>query len=598
MAGIALSFVGAVHAEPLRAAARARLAIGQGVQVIVEYDVAATDRALGQERQRRGLLLDDAALRAQRLQNYAAIKGAADVGVAGADATRLRDYPGLPLALWRISSPAALARLQAAGIRAVHEDRMLRANSVSDLPFIHQPEAAAEGATGAGTIMAVIDGGLGSNYLAFADFGTCTAVNVPASTCRFRFNRNYYTGAQASHETLHGTNVSAIALGVAPGARLAMYNVFGWLFDSATQTYVSGAFTSDVLDALNHVLVNYNATSFNVVAVNLSLGDDAANTSACTGSAFAGAIASLANIGIATVVAAGNSGAKNGLADPACAPRAVSVGAVYSAAYGSVSWGAPASCGESGAPDRVACFSQSASYLTLLAPGLFVDAPDTGFQQSGTSQAAPHVTGALAVLHARYAREPMTQTVQRLRDTGTAVADALAGGRLTPRMDLLSALHEAARLDLAVNGPSSAVSGQTGTFALGIANPGTLIGTGVTAQLNLPAGTTIVSVSSGCVISGAVVTCTAGTLAIGATASFTVQVRWGFTGMVNGSAVLRSDQINASNSQQVDLGASPPDSIGDAPLPWWANVLLAAALLAGLGRAQRAIPASAPVAPR
>jgi hypothetical protein len=577
-------------AAPLGAAALARLSSGRGEQVIVEYDVAAIDRTLGQQRQRRGLLVDDGALRAQRVQNYAAIKAAAEARAAGADSTRLRDYAGLPLAFWRINTPAALARLQATpGVRAVHEDRMLRVNSVSDLSFIHQPEVVAEGATGAGTVVAIIDGGLGNSYLSFSDFGPCTAVNFPASTCRVRYNHNYYTGAQASHETLHGTNVSAIALGVAPGTKLAMYNVFGWFFDPGTQSNVSGAFTSDILDALNNVLTSFNASSFNVVAVNMSLGDEAANATACTGSAFASAIAALANVGIATVAAAGNSGAKSGLADPACAPRAVSVGAVYSAAHSPTLWGGPGSCAETGAPDLVACFSQSASYLTVLAPGLFVDAPNASFQQSGTSQAAPHVTGALAVLHARYALEPMTQSVQRLRDTGSPVADALAAGRVTPRMDLLAALHEAVRLDLSASGPTWAVSGQTGTFVLGVANQGTLIGTGISTLLSLPAGTTIVSVSAGCAINGSVVTCTAGNLAVGSSATFTVQVRWSFTGAVSGSVVVRSDQINASSIQQVALDGSGTGSIGDAPLPLWANALLAAGLLAGLHRAQRGL---------
>ncbi len=231
--------------------------------------------------------------------------------------------------------------------------------------------------------------------------------------------------------------------------------------------------------------------------------------------------------------------------------------------------------------DKVACFSQSAGYLTVLAPGLFVDAPNAGFEQSGTSQAAPHVTGALAVLRARYPQEPLSQSVQRLRDTGQTDADALAGGRVVPRMDLLAALHEAVRLDLSADGPTGAVSGQTGSFLLTVTNNGLLMGTGLSVRLSLPAGTTVLAMSAGCTAAGAVVTCSQSGLAPGASASFTVQVRWNYTGPVTGSAALLADQINASPSQQLALDTAA-DSSGDAPLPLWAELLLALALLAGL----------------
>lgn len=575
---------------PLRPAARARLAAGQSLQVVVEFETRAIDQAAAQERTRRRLSRDDAAVRAQRVQGYANIKTGVEAAAAGADAARLRDYPGLPLALWRVDSPAALARLQShPGVRAVHEDRLLQVNSVSDLAFIHQPEVVAEGAAGAGTVVAVIDGGLVSNYTSYSDFGTCTDINQPTTTCRVLYLKNYNSGTNASHEAAHGTNVSAIALGVAPGAKLAMYNVFGWFFDPATQAFVSGARTSDIVAAIGDVVSRFNASTYNVAAVNMSLGDASAHATTCTDSAFASAIAQLNNLGIAAVVAAGNSGAKNGLADPACAPAVVSVGAVYSQSHGGVLWSPPASCTESGVADQVACFSQSADYLTVLAPGLFVDAPDASFELSGTSQAAPHVAGALAILRARYPAEPLSQSVQRMRDTGHVDADALAGGRATPRLDLLAALHEAARLDLSATGPVQAVNGQTGNFELSVKNTGALTGTGLSVRLSLPAGTTVLSMSAGCTVAGTVVTCTQASLAPGGTAAFSVQVLWNYSGAVAGSVQLLSDQLNSSSSQQLVLGpAASPGAYGDAPLPLWAELLLAMVLLAGLLRAERA----------
>jgi MYXO-CTERM domain-containing protein/uncharacterized repeat protein (TIGR01451 family) len=147
-----------------------------------------------------------------------------------------------------------------------------------------------------------------------------------------------------------------------------------------------------------------------------------------------------------------------------------------------------------------------------------------------------------------------------------------------------AALHVAARLDLSSIGPTDAVSGQTGSFVLTATNSGLLIGTNLSLQLSLPAGTTVLGTSPGCTVAGALVTCTHESLAPGASASFTVQVRWNYTGPVTGSAVLLADQINASSSQLLALGGAEDDVSGDAPLPLWAIGLLALAMLPALRR--------------
>ncbi len=58
-----------------------------------------------------------------------------------------------------------------------------------------------------------------------------------------------------------------------------------------------------------------------------------------------------------------------------------------------------------------------------------------------------------------------------------------------------------------------------------------------------------------------------------------------YNGAVGATATLLADQTNASSSQQVAFGAA--GSSGDAPLPWWADLLLALALLVGLRRLDR-----------
>jgi hypothetical protein len=73
----------------------------------------------------------------------------------------------------------------------------------------------------------------------------------------------------------------------------------------------------------------------------------------------------------------------------------------------------------------------------MLAPGVGVTAAGTLF--SGTSQAAPHVSGAVAVLRSAFASEPTEETVRRLVASGAQVTDPWTN--LTkPRLDLPAAL--------------------------------------------------------------------------------------------------------------------------------------------------------------
>lgn len=561
-------------AAPLGANARAALAAGKPVSVLVEYDSSAADRSIAMSRAARHLMRDDADLSLQRQRAYGALKSSAEPSLIAQGAVKERDYAHLPLTLWRIASLTALSRLeQLPPIKMVHENTLLRPVSVSDLGFISQPQAAAEGGTGAGTTIAVIDGGLGSNYLNFSDFGTCTDVGQPAATCRVVYDQDFYTGTAASTETVHGTNVSAIALGVATQAKLAMFDVFSG----------ASAKSSDVLSAIDSS-ISLQAT-YNIVAINMSLGDGTSNPSQCTSSVYRSAAASAAAAGITLVAAAGNSGSKSGLGNPACTPGVVSVGAVYDAGYGTIEWDASAdaegACTDVSAADLVTCFSQSAGYLTVLAPGTFVDAPNSSFQQSGTSQATPHISGSIAVLRARYPAEPLAQTVQRLQTTGPQDIDP-ANGMASHRLNLLAAVNQGTALSLSGTGTSTAVLGAKATYTLTASNAGPLIATNVRIVNTLPAGAQFVSASSGCSFASGTVTCSAADLAADANITFTITVLWTSSGPVYDAFGLTADQTNTAPASQQRLvfgvATSGMDDGSDAPMPLWAQALLASLL--------------------
>ena len=284
-------------------------------------------------------------------------------------------------------------------------------------PLINQPAAAAAGKLGTGTTVAVLDTGVDYTRAAFG----CSAVGVPA-TCKVAVARDFATDDAALDSVGHGTNVAGIVLAVAPGARVLALDVF----DGAT------ASSATILAAYNWVL--QNRATYNVAAVNLSLGGGRATTT-CATDALAVAFQAGRNAGLITTVASGNDAAIDATSWPACAPAAVSVGAVYDANVGGLAF---ARCSDTtSAADMVACFSNSASFLTLLAPGALIDA--AGYRMAGTSQAAPHVAGAVAVLRAAVPAETGDQLVTRLISGGKIVVDARSR-RGTPRLDVYGAL--------------------------------------------------------------------------------------------------------------------------------------------------------------
>ncbi|MCH7335891.1 S8 family serine peptidase [Acinetobacter sp. NIPH 2699] len=345
----------------------------------------------------------------------------------------LREFNGLPLGLYRIQDRETLAKvLNDPSVKGVYPNRKNAPTTMQSLPLINQPQAVTNGFTGEGTSVVVIDTGVNYKH---ADFG-CTAVNTPASTCRVIYSFDSAPDDNSLDDDGHGSNVSAIVAKVATKTKIIGIDAFRKVRSQGQ--WASTAYDSDILAGINWA-VN-NAQSYNIKAVNLSLGVAGVKyTSECQNSSYATAFANARAAGVVPVVASGNDAFADGISSPACVAGAVRVGAVYDTNIGGVSWGNPVKCSDpTTAADKVTCFSNGGSLITLLAPGAMITAG--GDTQGGTSQAAPHVAGAIALLRANgvSSTETIDQTINRLKVTGQPIKDTRTG-LVFPRIDVFAA---------------------------------------------------------------------------------------------------------------------------------------------------------------
>ncbi|MDH2593013.1 S8 family peptidase [Acinetobacter nosocomialis] len=388
------------------------LVTNESNDLIVEYNIPSESVATGLER-----------------RNYIAankknIQSRFDRGVG---VQVLRDYNNLPIAFYRISNKEALVDLlNDPNVKAVYPNRINQATTMESLPLINQPQANTKGFNGTGSSVAVLDTGV--NYL-HSDFG-CTAVNSPSSTCRVVYAFDSAPDDGSLDDNGHGSNVSAIVSKVATKTKIIGIDVFR----------SGSAYDSDILAGINWA-VN-NAKTYNIKAINLSLGIPGVKyKSECSNSSYATAFANARAAGVVPVVASGNDAFPDGISSPACVAGAVRVGAVYDSNIGGVSWGNPVKCSDpTTAADKVACFSNGGSLVTLLAPGAMITAG--GYTMGGTSQATPHVAGAIALLRANSVTptETIDQTINRLKTTGKPITDSRTG-LVFPRIDLLAATN-------------------------------------------------------------------------------------------------------------------------------------------------------------
>jgi len=365
----------------------------------------------------------------------------------------------------------------------IQEDRLSAPTLAESVPLIRGNAAWAAGYTGNGWSVAVLDTGvdkthpfLSGKVISEACYSTTNIFNGSTSVCPGGVPASTATGSGVNctfsiEGCKHGTHVAGIAAGlgstfsgVARGANVIAIQVFS-RFDSVSNcgsdSPCARSYDSDRIRALQQVYTL--RSTYNVAAINMSIGGGRYYTqSACdTASGSEKAIIDLLrSVGIAAVISSGNNGYTDSASAPGCLSSAVIVGATFDApGYGNNcdGWN-----GGLSSVDEVACFSNSASFLDLLAPGIWINSsvPGGSFENfQGTSMAAPHVAGCWAVLKHASPNATVDQIEQVLKSTGVPVQDWRTG-LIKPRIDCKAAL------DSLLGSGSSAPNLTISTFAV------------------------------------------------------------------------------------------------------------------------------------
>ncbi len=418
--------------------------------------------------------------------------------LAGYNIHNVKQFPYIPyMALW--VDEAGLRALQDdPTVTTIYEDRLSAPMTSDSAPIINAHNANNLGYRGQGQTVAVLDTGvqrlhpdLSGKVVSEACYSTTNIFNQSTTLCPNGSSSQTGTNAASPPPNFvsgfdHGTHVAGIVAGVAPQATIIAVQVFSRYSDIAgappgifTPCANSGrpspctfSYTSDQILGLQRVFALRN--NYNIAAVNMSLGGGA-YVSNCDSldAALTTTILNLRTVGITTVISAGNSSYRSSISAPACISHAVSVG-------GTTSTPGPAT------PDLVGDYSNAASIMTLWAPGGWIRAavPTTTTSCSpgvaptnnrcykqGTSMAAPHVAGALAVMRSAVPNATANQLISAMTSTGPTVTDQRPGGFISKRrLDVYAATCQLAGCDQ--DDFRTLTLGQSLNGTLGVGNDG------------------------------------------------------------------------------------------------------------------------------
>jgi hypothetical protein len=369
-----------------------------------------------------------------------------DLARTGRKPHKYHAYEYVPYMAMTVDHATLTALLASSHAVTVHEDIALAAETNWGIARIGAEQLHTEGITGYGYTVAVLDTGCDKTHPYLAGAVASEACyssgdssqgisslcpggvtqstapgsampyggNCPAGACA---NGTHVAGIVAGRNGVAGQGAApgSPGPGVAPGARILAIQVYS-RFDSELYCGTGSspcvlAFYSDILKGLERVYALKD--TYSIVAANLSLseGKHGAN---CDGNPLKPLIDGLWAAGTATVVSTGNEGHCGYIGAPSCVSTAISVGGTDS-------------------NDLVGAYSNSASFMSLFAPGSSIDssipvADGGGYATwTGTGRASAHVAGAFALLKEAVPTATAAAILNALTSTGVNVTDSKCG---------------------------------------------------------------------------------------------------------------------------------------------------------------------------
>jgi len=362
--------------------------------------------------------------------------------VTGLNGDSVKRFMFIPFMALDVDPAGLEYLLRTPAVISIEEDVALPPHLAESTPRVRATNAWAAGYSGSGQTVAILDTGvdkahsfLSGKVVSEACYSTTSGPSTSVCPGGVASSTASGSGVPCSSSTNgcnHGTHVAGITAGkgtsfsgVARDANVIAVQVFSRFAASADCSPNSApcvkSYVSDQILGLERVYAL--RTSFTISSVNMSLGGGRFTSNCDSSAGQKAAIDSLRAAGIATVISSGNDSYKDAISSPACISTAVSVGSTLDTA------------------ETVSTFSNSASFLRLLAPGQVINSsvPGGTFSNlSGTSMAAPHVTGAFAVLRQKCPAATIDEMISALTSTGLGITDS--NGISKPRINVEAAL--------------------------------------------------------------------------------------------------------------------------------------------------------------
>jgi len=374
--------------------------------------------------------------------------------------TNVKRFEFVPYLAIEVDNAALSELFNDPDVSSIQEDVPVPPNLNQSIPFINADDVHNQGFKGAGVKVAILDTGVRKTHQ-FLDSGKVVSEACYSTAAT---NSNYYAwstcpgGASSSTAVgsgvncstswtsgcSHGTHVAGIAAGyggnatyaktgVAPSARVIAIKVFTYFRNrvangpcgasSTAQCVLS--WTSDQMKGLERVYALRN--TYFIAAANMSLGGGH-YTGYCDSDARKPIIDKLRSAGIATVISSGNKYWDGAVGAPGCISSAITVGATLDSS------------------NSISSYSNHAAMVDMLAPGSNITSSTATSNTSyatwnGTSMAAPHVTGAFALLKSKNGSLSVSGIESALESHGVNITRA---GITKPRIDVLAAANSVA----------------------------------------------------------------------------------------------------------------------------------------------------------